>query len=476
MESPAEQHDVNAAHAARNGWTLGSSYAEAEAISASRHGRRQRGAFTQLLGDLENGRFAAQILILWEPSRGSRQVGEWVRLIDACQDARVRIYVSSYAKMFDPADDRDRRNLLEDAVDAEWESAKTSRRVARSTAARAARGEPHGRVPYGYRRVYDPATRRLTAQEPEPAEAAVVAELFARLHAGHSIRSIRADFTARGITTRGSRRWPPRPFGPQQLRTMALNPAYAGLRTHVPKAGAPRWRRPGILDGQVPATWPPLVTPEVFWAVRVLLTDPARSRTRPARGRHLLSMIAVCGVCGSPLSVRFRDGQRVYVCRAAQHVRHDADDLDGEATGALLAWLCRPDVGAMLRPAPEGVPELGRVRAELARAEGDLADWRARASRREVSAESFAVIEPGILAEIGRLRERDRDLSVPRELAGWTGTWDEVRARWDAAPVEVRRRVARMVFSPGLLGTLCLDHGRPGVLLPASARVRWERG
>lgn len=475
LESPDEQHEVNALHARSNGWKLGTPYAEPEAVSASRHGGRQRGEFTTLLADLDHGRFAASILILWEPSRGSRQVSEWVQLVDACERARVRIYVTSHSRAYDPANSRDRRTLLEDAVDSEYEAAKISQRVTRSAAARAARGEPHGRVPYGYRRVYDPLTRRLVAQEPDPAEAAVVAELLTRLYGGESVRSIERDFAARGITTRGTAKWPPRPFCAQQLRAMALNPAYAGLRTHLPKASVEGWRRRGALDGQVTATWPPLVDAEVFWTVRAMLTDPARVSTRPGAARHLLSMIATCGVCSSPLGIRYRNNRREYTCRQAQHVRHSADDLDREATAAILAWLSRPDVAVMLRPSPEGLPELAHVRAELAKAERDLAEWRARAGRREVTAESFAVIEPAILADITRLQERDRELSVPRELAGWTGTWDEVRARWQAAPVEAQRRVARMVMSPGLLGVLRLDPGQRGVALPASERVRWER-
>lgn len=83
-------------------------------------------------------------------------------------------------------------SLLEDAVDSEYESAKISARSKRAAAANAAAGRPHGHVPYGYRRVYDPVTRRLVAQEPEPGEATVIGELFERLEAGHSLRSIEA--------------------------------------------------------------------------------------------------------------------------------------------------------------------------------------------------------------------------------------------------------------------------------------------
>ncbi|MDQ2789205.1 MAG: recombinase family protein [Actinomycetota bacterium] len=50
--------------------------------------------------------------------------------------------------------------------------------------------------------MFDPQTRQLIAQEPEPAEAPVVAELYRRLVAGHSLRAIARDFEARGLRTR----------------------------------------------------------------------------------------------------------------------------------------------------------------------------------------------------------------------------------------------------------------------------------
>jgi hypothetical protein len=65
------------------------------------------------------------------------------------------VAVIEEARVYDPANPRDRRSLLEDAVDAEYESAKLSARAKRAAAAGAAEGHPHGRVPYGFRRLYD---------------------------------------------------------------------------------------------------------------------------------------------------------------------------------------------------------------------------------------------------------------------------------------------------------------------------------
>jgi site-specific DNA recombinase len=258
--SISEQHGDNVRAGETLGFTLAGDPYEDVSISASRYGRKTRDDFLRLLADLESGRFGADLLVLWESSRGSRKVSEWARLVELCEAAGVRVAVTTHSRIYDCANARDRRTLLEDAVDAAFQSDKRSDAIRRAAAATAARGEPHGVCPFGYARRYDERTRRLIAQEPEPAEAKVVRELFTRLRAGHSLRSISRDWKARGVTTRAGQ-----PFDSRQLRDMALRPAYGGLRTHQPTGGK---RDKTSLDGATEAVWPPLVPMEDFYAVR----------------------------------------------------------------------------------------------------------------------------------------------------------------------------------------------------------------
>ncbi len=473
LDSPAEQHAENQEHAGRNGWRLGDPYAEPAAVSASRWSDKARAEFERLVSDLLLGTFGARILILWESSRGGRSVSDWVRLVDACESARVLIYVTTHVRVYDPANARDRRSLLEDAVDAEYDNAKRRTAVVRTTTARAARGEPHGRVPYGYRRVYDPLTRRLAAQEPDPGEAPLIKEIFTRLHAGEAVNALERDFARRGLTTRGSKKVQVGPWTHDNIIRVAVNPVYAGLRTRQPK-GTPRRR--GSLDGAVKGTWPAIVDEELFHSVRVMMLDPGRRKSRDARARHLLSLIAVCAVCGGPLTVRRRRGERCYDCRGRGCVGIPADDLDAYATAAIQRWLSQPGIAARLRPVPGALPELDKVRAELAETRGILADWQDRAARLEVTPESFARIEPPIVAKVSRLEARARELGTPPELAGWTGTAAEVKAKWDSAPADVRRRIARKVLSLDYLGLLAVTRVPvPGLHVPAAERVKWVK-
>lgn len=112
-----------------------------------------------------------EVLQLWESSRGSREQAEWTTFLNLLRDNDVRLHVTSHHRLYDLSNPRDRRTLDEDGVDSAYESAKTSMRIKRHTAANAAKGRPHGRVPFGYRRIYDPNTGRLVSQVPKDGEA-----------------------------------------------------------------------------------------------------------------------------------------------------------------------------------------------------------------------------------------------------------------------------------------------------------------
>ena len=141
----------------------------------------------------------------------------------------MRFFVTTHERIYDPSNERDRRTLLEDAVDSEYESGKVSKRTARTAAAEAAKGRPAGVAPHGYRPEYDQRTGRLLNWVENPEESAVPRELFRRLRAGESLGSITRTLAAAGHVNRSGK-----PFTQQHLRTMATRHAYAGLRAHRP--------------------------------------------------------------------------------------------------------------------------------------------------------------------------------------------------------------------------------------------------
>ncbi len=464
-----EQHEDNLRAAEQHGFCInGEAYSDVS-LSASRYGTKVRGNFARLLADLEAGRFGADVLVLWESSRGSRQVSEWAALVERLERAGVKVCVTTHGRIYDCANARDRRSLLEDAVDAAYASDKASDAIRRAAAATAARGEPHGRIPYGYTRSYDPRTRKLVSQDEEPAEAAVVRELFARLRKGHSLRSIAAEFERRGIRTRTGK-----VFDAAHLRDLGLRPIYGGLRIHEPGNRSGRYQGP--LTGAVKAKWPALIDQETFYAVRALLQDPSRRTSRPGRAKHLLSLIAVCDVCDGWMTANYRRGYREYECRDRSHVRIDADGLDKHAEHVILAYLASDEVIAKLRAPAEDDGELAGVRADLSAARAELADWRTAAAGGTVTRASFAAIEPGVVSRIDALEAREQELRTPPALSLIPPGRDVAR-RWKAAPMAARRQVARLLCSREILGQLRVGRAPvPGHAGDPADRVRWLRG
>jgi site-specific DNA recombinase len=458
--SNEEQHADNVAAAEADGWHLGTPYRDTG--SASRHARTNRDAFDRLVDDLQHGRFGAALLVLWENSRGSRQVGEWVNLIELCERNGVRIAVTTHGpRIYDPSNPRDRRSLLEDAVDSEYESSKLSLRLKRATAANAAAGKPHGVPPFGYTRTHDLRTGKFVGQEIDPTEAPIVVEIFERFAAGESLRGISRDLDARGIRSRvrtnndgevigGGKR-----LTSEMIRPMLLNVAYAGKRSHVP-GRMTRKERATMTPTLVDATWPAIVPMSLFLTVRQRLTDPSRKTTRPGRGVHLLSMIARCDVCGGVLAASYRDegGRRIYQCHTGGHVRLGADDLDELATAKIIAFLSDPANAERLVADDGDSDELFEARQHLAVVRAELDDLADRVGRGEISATLAARAEPTILTRLHEVERRVDELATPSSIRGLFGPGDDVIARWETAPMSAKREVARELLTPAMIGEL----------------------
>lgn len=414
-----------AAAAPDRGWPIVQTYRD-DNRSASRYATKVREDYARLLVDLEAGKL--DVLILWEPSRGSRKVSEWARLLEVCQERHVLIYVTSHGRLYDPTNHRDERTLMEDAVDGQYESGKVSMRVRRDSAARAAAGKPHGPTPYGYERLYDDRTRKLIEQRPKAGEAEVVREVFKSLAKGVSLKALAATLNGRGVPTKRDATW-----SWSVIRSMALNATYIGKRTH----------HGTVTDG----TWPPLIDEVTFYAVRRLLTDPARKTTKPGKVRHLVSLIARCGECDGSMSVTNRGSKgETYHCRDRSCIYINKAALEECIEEAVLLRLSEEwealtagddDDAAVLAARTD----VARIRAEL----DELYDQVA-ANPPRLSPAALARIEPRKLAQLADAERRATEAATPpvlRSLLG--GPREQLRARWDDAPIAARRAAVKVI-------------------------------
>ena len=189
---------------------------------------------------------------------------------------------------------------------------------------------PWTRAPYGYRldpdRPRDPAGVTV-----EPAEAAVVQELFTRFIEDHaSLFSLARHLRALGVASpTGRPQW-----SPTALRNLLTNPCYAGqVFAGRQSARAPRGRRSALrpvgrpspsmvpvpADQWLPvASVPALVTAEQLAQAQVKLAqNRAFARRHNTRHQYLLRALVSCGVCRSGCLCRtLRPGYGYYVCRA----------------------------------------------------------------------------------------------------------------------------------------------------------------
>jgi hypothetical protein len=102
-----------------------------------------------------------------------------------------------------------------------------------------------------------------------------------------------------------------------------------------------------LYDGN-PRDFPPILTKNVWHAVKAVLEDPSRRTTmRAGVPAHLLTGLCFCGVCERPMRARMMTGKtktpyRVYYCcspntRGAYHVARHADSVDDLIIEAVFA-------------------------------------------------------------------------------------------------------------------------------------------
>lgn len=469
--SVGEQDTDNVRAAQDNNWTLADPYEDND-LSASRYATKARGDFTRLVEDLEKDQFGADVLILWESSRGSRKNSEWAAFLELLRDRGVRVHVTSYGRTYDPRNHRDMRSLQEDGIDSEYESAKISARSVRAHRQHAVEGKPTGRTPVGYVRTYDERTRRFISQDPDPETAPMIQELFDRLARGHSLRSISLDFEAKGyVNGKGT------PYTIQHLRTLARSWAYTGLRVHIPgrkpSTNTNVAHRPDVQLTE--ASWEPLVSRETFYAVQAILDDPDRLTARPSRAAHLLSMIAKCDVCDDVLTVRFAASEKrkpSYACRKSAHVRVIEADLDRVAEGVMVAYLEREDLESTINARETKREDLQAIRDEIATLRNRLDELADNTSLSErVLTRRAAALEK----DLDALLEREREASTPAVLQGLIQPGPGAAGRWEALPLEIKRQVARVLLSPDLIGELRVTRSPGGRHVDVEDRIEWGR-
>lgn len=425
------------------GWTLACEPLS-DTISASRYATKARANWAQLVEMLPN----IDVVVLWEPSRGDRKLGSWVAFLDGCREHGVLIHAVSHHRTSDPRNARDYRSLAEDGIDSAYESDKISERILRGHAASAVAGRPHSPTTYGYKRLYDQATRAFDKQVPEQDQAAVVRSVIEQIGRGVPISQVVQRLNEAGTPThRGGRLW-----HHSTVISIAKNVAY---RPHPddPAAGT-RYHRG---DEHV-AQWPPLVTRAAFEAAASVLATNSehhrstRRKSAPGVIKYLLSgnSSVATAMCGSPLTgFCAADGRgATYGCKMNRCASAPMPEADEYVTRLVVARLSRKDARKLWVPddtaSRAAADDLARLTAELEEARGSFAQPGG------ISAAAMAAKEAAMAPAIADARQRMGPASAPigalEVIDAARFGKDKARPAWDGLPLLAKREVIAAMF------------------------------
>jgi site-specific DNA recombinase len=428
-KSNADQNLENERFCEQQRWMIAGRFTD-PGRSASSHARRRRDDYEEMLRRIGQGE--CDVVVVWEASRAYRDLGLYVELRKVCIKHRVLLCYNG--RVYDLTRREDRFNTAFDALRAEDEADAIRERILRTTRLNAERGHPHGRVPYGYRRIYDDRTGELLTQVPHEEHAAVIKEIARRAAGGESLYAIAKSLNERGIPSPTGGTW----LGPN-LRDLVVKSTYIGKRVHQ-----------GTVVGQ--AQWEPILDEETHYALVQLFADPRRRQSDGNAVRWLLTGTSRCGMCGMGLQAqKTSSGARNLQCLECGRVSIPMPAFDRIVVEALLERIEQPEFAEAL----VGDPDTDGTRAALAEAqalEAELAQARELAGRWEngrilLSALSLAKMEGELMPRIEAARERAQSASVPRQLRELAGPG--ARERWGAMEdLTWRRSVVRIVVVP----------------------------
>lgn len=408
----------------REGWDVAEVLSDND-IGASRHSGKTRPAWNRLAEVLRPG----DVLVTWEASRAQRDLGQYVEMRDLCASRGVMLSYSG--RLYDLTRGDDRFGTGLDALIAEREAEQTRERVLRAKRSGALAGRPNGRLPYGYRRVINMTTGATDGWVPDEATAPIVREIVKRVLSGESLWSVSRDLTARGVPAPATQKNAAGEWRPQRIRVMIQSPTYAGLRYHQ-----------GDLVGN--GIWDPLIGEDEHRQLVAILSDPKRVTHRGSEPKHLLTGIARCGVCQSPM--RYFGPKSIktprYLCEKSSCVARRADKVDAYVTERVLRMLEDPNTLAAL--GGEDSNASSAATDKLKELQQRLDDYTMDAATGAISRASFLKLE-GTLAPLIEAAERELRATITSpallRLAG-----PHARAAWiDMSPLERREAVRASV-------------------------------
>lgn len=381
----------------------------------------------------------------------SRGAGtEWAKMLDDAREGRIDVVVAvnldrllrTQTDLAALIDSGAKVTTLEGEIDltsasgemqaavltamARFEVRRKSERQVRANESRAQQGRwVGGRRPFGF------DADGVTVRE---SEADAIRGAYRDILTGLPLAAVARNWNAQGFVTgqarqaRSGHAGESSPWRADSVRSVLLNPRYMG-----------RVRYKGeVMTSH--AVWPALVDDATFEAARAVLENPSRTKSGRSAA-HLLTGIALCGVCGATVHAggNARRGVRAYRCSATTgHLARMAEPVEEFVSAVVVARLSRSDARdllvkrstvdtAALHVEATGLRErLDALAVDFA--DGDLTSSQLRAASERIRSR-LAKIE-GELADAGKV-------DVLGDLVG-SG---DVQAVWDGFTTDRKRAV-----------------------------------
>lgn len=431
-------------------------------LSASRHAKKTRGDFEDLLTAIANNpapQGVRRIVVAYEASRYYRDLEAYLRLRKACMSADVLLCYNG--QVYDLSRRDDRKTTAQHAIDAEDEADAIQARNSRTTTLEAEAGKPHGRLPFGYLREYAVVggRSRCIRQYEDPVRGPIVLKALQHIDTGRSVMSLLRWLNSEPDAARpdGSK------WSPRTARTMLLNRAYLGERLH--------------LGSYREATWDPikgLDTPAgraMFNRVTQKLTAPGRRSHRGTEVSHLLSYLGLCGNCGdhAMLCAHTRKGARTLLtCETSRDVSMVEEIVDAYVEEAVITWFSEkaqaraalmPDQGDVAEKVSAAQRLINGYEEQLNEARALSEDFDPLTGKPKLSAASLAGMEQRLGPKLEAERKKLRDLTGVSPLLLQMLDADDPQIVWNgrlatetepAVPglsLEQRREVIRKVVT-----------------------------
>jgi len=150
--------------------------------------------------------------------------------------------------------------------------------------------------------------------------------------------------------------------------------------------------------------WDAILDEEVFVQVRAILGDPKRRTSPGNQPRHLLSLIARCGVCGSHMAAAM-NRRPVYRCKGRGCASRRIDVMDAHVEEVVLQWFASGEAQELLAAQGDDRSMEALQRAQALRLELDaLADD--FYVHKVIDREQFVRISVGKRRELERAQEQ----------------------------------------------------------------------